>query len=107
MKKEDFHFMALSYIIIFSKKFQWTRKSSNDHLVVVIETKRWLIPGGENGKITAHRNMTGENIWILQDTIFFLKVSERVLSRESPFILVPHGKIWNFQVSALLPLLTI
>ena len=40
-----------------------TWESSNDHLVVVIEIERWLIPRGENCKITAHRNMTaGINI---------------------------------------------
>ena len=40
------------------------RGSSNDHpAVVVIETEWWLIPRGENCKITVHRNLSaGVNI---------------------------------------------
>ena len=40
------------------------RESSNDHsAVVVIETEWWLIPRGENCKITVHRNLSaGINI---------------------------------------------
>ena len=45
-------------------KISMNRESSNDHsAVVVIETEWWLIPRGENCKITVHRNLSaGINI---------------------------------------------
>ena len=56
----------------FCQKMPLNRGSSNDHpAVVVIETEWWLIPRGENCKITVHRNLSaGIHISIVYSSHF-------------------------------------